>query len=133
MARGHLRMMVVQGRHTQGRQSAASLAERLAQYYPDVKVTVGSNDAKGYDLVVNGTPLGMKPTDPLPIDLTNVSPATLVADAVMKPDMTALLKAAIARGCKIQLGREMLFEQAPLYLKFFGFGDVTSDELRASE
>ena len=75
----------------------------------------------------------MKAGDPLPIDLRNVSPGTLVADAVMKPDMTALLKEAIGRGCKIQLGREMLFEQAPLYLKFFGLGDVTSDELRAGE
>ena len=114
-------------------QSATALAKRLEHYYPEVKVTVGSNDAQGYDLVVNGTPLGMKPTDPLPIDLSNVSSSTLVADAVMKPDMTALLKEALARGCKIQLGREMLFEQAPLYLKFFGFGEVTSDELRASE
>jgi shikimate dehydrogenase len=114
-------------------QSAKALGERLEHYYPEVDVTVGSNDAAGYDLVVNGTPLGMKPTDPLPIDLSNVAPGTLVADAVMKPDMTALLKEAIARGCKIQLGREMLFEQAPLYLKFFGFGDVTADELRASE
>jgi shikimate dehydrogenase len=113
--------------------SASSLAGRIAHYYPGVGVIVGSNDAAGYDLVVNGTPLGMKPADPLPMDLSNVSPKTLVADAVMKPDMTALLKEALARGCKIQLGREMLIEQAPLYLKLFGFGDVSSDELRPDE
>jgi shikimate dehydrogenase len=110
-------------------QSSTSLAARIARYYPDVDVTVGSNDAGGYDLVVNGTPLGMKPTDPLPIDLARVAPSALVADAVMKPDMTALLEAALARGCAIQRGREMLIEQAPFYLSLFGFGDVPATAL----
>jgi shikimate dehydrogenase len=114
-------------------ESTGTLAARLRQYFPEVGVAIASNDAAGYDLVVNGTPLGMKPADPLPMDLSNVSPKTLVADAVMKPDMTALLKEALARGCKIQLGREMLIEQAPLYLKLFGFGEVSSDELRPDE
>jgi shikimate 5-dehydrogenase len=42
-----------------------------------------------------------------------------------------LLQAARAWGCPIQVGTEMLFEQIPLYLEFFGFGQVTPDELRA--
>jgi shikimate dehydrogenase len=110
--------------------SADALADRLRKFHPDLDVHVGPSDVAGYDLVVNGTPLGMKPDDPLPFELHNLSPSTLVADAVMKPDMTRLLREARARGCKIQLGREMLFEQAPLYLEFFGFGPVSSDELR---
>jgi hypothetical protein len=32
---------------------------------------------------------------------------------------------------QIQIGTDMLFEQIPLYLEFFGFGKVTPDELRA--
>jgi shikimate dehydrogenase len=111
-------------------ESANALADRLKQFYRTCEVGVGPNDVAGYDLVVNGTPLGMKPDDPLPFELHNVSPSTLVADAVMKPDMTRLLREATARGCKIQLGREMLFEQAPLYLEFFGFGPISSEELR---
>jgi shikimate dehydrogenase len=110
--------------------SANALAGRLKRYYEKVEIRVGSNDAVGYDMVVNGTPLGMQPQDPLPIELRSISPGTLVADAVMKPDITALLREATTRGCKIQPGREMLFEQAPLYLEFFGFGSVSSDELR---
>jgi shikimate dehydrogenase len=35
------------------------------------------------------------------------------------------------KGCAIQVGTEMLFEQIPAYLEFFGFGTTTSDELRA--
>jgi len=30
------------------------------------------------------------------------------------------------------VGTEMLFEQIPLYLEFFGFGATTADELRAA-
>ena len=35
------------------------------------------------------------------------------------------------RGCRTQVGTERLFEQIPLYLEFFGFGAVTSDQPRA--
>jgi len=110
--------------------SAESLASRLKQHFDAVDVLVGSNDPAGYDLVVNGSPLGMRSDDPLPVDVRRLAPATLVADAVMKQDITPLLREASARGCKIQLGREMLFEQAPLYLDFFGLGSYSSDELR---
>ena len=48
----------------------------------------------------------------------------------MKVDMTPLLREASARGCRIQLGREMLFEQAPLYLELFGFGQVAAEDVR---
>jgi shikimate dehydrogenase len=111
-------------------ESASALAQRLQQHYPALDVRVGSNDPAGYDLVVNGSPLGMRPDDPLPIKVERLAPSTLVADAVMKQDITPLLREASARGCKIQLGREMLFEQAPLYLDFFGLGSFSSDELR---
>jgi shikimate dehydrogenase len=116
--------------HDVNADSVRSLAERIGVYFPQVNVTSGSRDPTGYDLVVNGTPLGMKPDDPLPVDVTRLSPSTIVADAVMKVDMTALLREASARGCRIQLGREMLYEQAPLYLEFFGFGKVTAEDVR---
>ena len=49
----------------------------------------------------------------------------------MKIDMTPLLREASSRGCRIQLGREMLFEQAPVrYLEFFGFGQVAAEDVR---
>ena len=86
---------------------------------------------RGLDLVVNATPLGMKVDDPLPIDVSRLSPKTFVGEAVMKQEMTPLLQAARARGCPIQVGTDILFEQIPLYLEFFGFAQVTPDELRA--
>ena len=39
--------------------------------------------------------------------------------------------AAKAKGCAVQVGTDMLFEQIPAYLEFFGFETTTPDELRA--
>jgi shikimate dehydrogenase len=81
--------------------------------------------------VVNGTPLGMKPGDPLPFDVARLSPSTFVGEVVMKQEITPLLQAARDRGCPHQVGTDMLFEMIPAYLEFFGFGSATPDELRA--
>ena len=34
------------------------------------------------------------------------------------------------RGCRFQIGTDMLFEMIPAYLDFFGFGTATAEELR---
>ena len=107
------------------------LAERLSANYPNLKVTAGSNDPAGYDVVVNATPLGMKPDDPLPMDVTRIAPSTFVGEVVMKAEMTPFLTAARERGCQYQVGTDMLFEQIPAYLEFFGFGTTTPEELRS--
>jgi len=111
--------------------SAVALADRLRTHYPTLEVKTGSNDPAGYDIVVNATPLGMKEGDPLPMDVARIDPATLVGEVVMKQEYTPFLRLAKERGCRIQVGTEMLFEQIPAYLEFFGFGTATSDELRA--
>jgi shikimate dehydrogenase len=107
------------------------LAERLGANYPKLKVTVGSNDPAGYDIAVNATPLGMKPDDPLPMDVTRIAPSTFVGEVVMKSEMTPFLAAARERGCQYQVGTDMLFEQIPAYLEFFGFRTTTPEELRS--
>ena len=81
--------------------------------------------------VVNATPLGMNAGDPLPVDVTRVAPTTFVGEVVMKQEMTAFLHAAQARGCRVQVGTDMLFEQIPAYLEFFGFATTTPEALRA--
>jgi shikimate dehydrogenase len=108
-----------------------SLAERLRAYYPALKIEVGSKDPAGFDVIVNATPLGMKEEDPLPMDVTRISPSAFVGEVVMKQEITPFLAAARALGCEIQVGTDMLFEQIPAYLEFFGFRTTTPDELRA--
>ena len=111
--------------------AAEGLVGRLEQHYPNVRARVGSSDPAGYDLVVNATPLGMQAGDPLPFDPSRLSPTTFVGEVVMKSEITPLLAAARARGCRYQIGTDMLFEMIPAYLEFFGFGTATPDELRA--
>ena len=111
--------------------AAESLGERLSEHFPKLKVETGSKDPEGYDVVVNATPLGMKEGDPLPIDVARIAPTAFVGEVVMKQEMTPFLRAAKARGCAVQVGTDMLFEQIPAYLEFFGFGTTTPDELRA--
>ena len=111
--------------------SSQSLAARLRAHYPALEIGTGSNDPAGFDLIVNATPLGMKPGDPLPFDMDRVAPSTFVGEVVMKEEMTPLLLAARAKGCAFQLGTDMLFEMIPAYLEFFGFGTATPEELRA--
>jgi shikimate dehydrogenase len=107
-----------------------ALADRLGQSYPKLKVTTGSNDPNGFDVVINATPLGMKAGDPMPVDVSRLSPSTYVGEVVMKQETTAFLAAARAKGCEIQIGIDMLFEQIPAYLEFFGFPSTTPSELR---
>ncbi|MDF3834567.1 shikimate dehydrogenase [Cupriavidus basilensis] len=110
--------------------SAQALAARLQAHYPQLQVTTGSSDPAGYAVVVNATPLGMNENDPLPFDVARIDPQAWVGEVVMKTEYTPLLRAAMARGCKVQVGTDMLFEMIPAYLEFFGFGTATADELR---
>ena len=111
-------------------QAMNELAERLKAHYPNLAVIAGSADPAGYDIVVNATPLGMKQDDPLPINVERISPSAFVGEVVMKEEITPFLAAARAKGCDYQVGTDMLFEQIPAYLEFFGLGTATSDELR---
>ena len=111
--------------------SAEALGERLRTHYSALIVTTDSNDSAGYDLVVNATPMGVNPGDKLPMDVSRIAPTTFVGEVVMKSEVTAFLSAAAARGCPVQIGTDMLFEQIPAYLEFFGFPTTTPDVLRS--
>ena len=110
--------------------SSEALARRLAEHCPHIAVQTGHSDPAGHDLVVNATPLGMYPGDPLPLDVSRLAPGTFVGEVVMREETTDFLAAARARGCQIQVGTDMLFEQIPAYLEFFGLPVTTADVLR---
>jgi len=111
--------------------AAEALGERLRTHYPALEVGTGSNDPAGWQVIVNATPMGMNDGDPLPVDVARIAPETFVGEVVMKSEMTAFLKAVQARGCRFQVGSDMLFEQIPAYLEFFGFPTTTAENLRA--
>ena len=110
--------------------SCEALAQRLKDNYPKMAVFTGSNDPAEHDLVVNATPMGMYEGDPLPMDVSRLSPDTFVGEVVMKAETTAFVAAAQARGCRTQVGTDMLYEQIPAYLEYFGLPTTTADVLR---
>ena len=110
--------------------SADGLAARVREHFSSVQVQTGSRDPAGFDLVVNATPLGMNENDPLPFDVQRLAPSTFVGEVVMKRETTALLAAAQALGCRTQVGTDMLYEQIPAYLEFFGLPSTTAADLR---
>jgi shikimate dehydrogenase len=73
------------------RDAAESLVARLRRYYPDLTVEIRNNDPAGYHLVVNATPLGMRPDDPLPFDPQRLDPQAFVGEVVLSSEMTPLL------------------------------------------
>lgn len=101
---------------------ARALAERL-QVQGVASRPVAQPGAEGYELVVNASPAGMRPDDPLPIALEGATSTLVVADVVTKPVDTALLRAATELGCRVQGGLRMTEAQIPLQAEFFGFSD----------
>jgi shikimate dehydrogenase len=92
---------------------------------PTTRVVVAaSGDPSAYDLVVNASPLGLKAGDPLPCDVSRLAPHAAVVDILMKNQPTPLVQAARARHLVAQPGFEMLIQQAPDYLAFFGYAEA---------
>ncbi|KEO55416.1 shikimate dehydrogenase family protein [Thioclava pacifica] len=107
-----------------------ALAERLASAYPALDVIIGHDHPAGFDLVVNASPLGAKAGDPLPIDVDLISAESFVGEVVMSAEITPFLAAAQEKGCRYQVGSDMLLEQIPAYLEFFEFRSATPEEVR---
>ncbi|MFF7889733.1 shikimate dehydrogenase family protein [Streptomyces sp. NPDC020794] len=97
----------------------SALLDRLAARWPD-RVAVGPTpELERADVAVNATPLGLRPDDPLPFDPALLPVGAVVADIVMKPRETALLRAAAAAHRPVHHGAHMLSHQLDLYREFF--------------
>ncbi|GIG59293.1 shikimate dehydrogenase [Longispora fulva] len=96
------------------------VAERLSPHWPG-RIFTGTG-LESADIVVNATPLGMGPDDPLPFDPAESRPGALVADIVMKPRETRLLREAAGLGRPVLPGEPMLRNQMDLYLGYFAPG-----------
>lgn len=103
---------------------AEALAANMRKVYPAVVVETGPADATGFDVIVNGTSVGMKPEDPLPLDGATLAPGMVVAEVIMAPAETDLLKAAGAAGCKTHAGHHMLTGQIDYLIDFLVSGQM---------
>nr|WP_010103038.1 shikimate dehydrogenase [Verminephrobacter aporrectodeae] len=97
---------------------AEQLVERVRRWHPNIELAVGDSNPGGHALVVNATSLGLRPEDPLPMDVAQLDATQTVAEIIMEPAETALMQAAWARGCRVHAGAPMLAGQARLMAEF---------------
>ncbi|CAN5654101.1 shikimate dehydrogenase [soil metagenome] len=95
------------------------LADRLNAHRADSVEVCAAPKLEDIDIVVNATPMGLRDKDPLPFDVSALADGVVVADIIMKPHDTKLLKAAAARGLAVHHGIHMLAPQIEMYRKFF--------------
>jgi shikimate dehydrogenase len=100
------------------RVKAEELARAVQVAHPACDVTAQTADLGDVDLVINATSVGMKPDDPLPLDLADLRSAAAVAEVIMRPETTAMLCRAAERGCTTIPGRAMLDHQVALAAAF---------------
>ncbi|WP_406407619.1 shikimate dehydrogenase family protein [Streptomyces sp. NBC_01643] len=88
------------------------------------RVAVGpAPELERADVAVNATPLGLRADDPLPFDPASLPAGAVVADIIMQPRETPLLRAATAAGRPVHHGAHMLSHQLDLYREFFRLGE----------
>jgi len=87
------------------------LASDLSEIRDNIKM-LDSLDAGDFDLLINATPLGLKASDPLPMDASRLSPTQTVCDLIYKK--TPLISLAEKQGCKTSDGLGMLLWQGVL-------------------
>lgn len=81
-------------------------------------VVAGSRDPRGFDVVLNATPLGMRPGDPLPVDGDGLAGSMFVGCVVTEPKVPPLVERARALGCRTMTGADMFREVRDLMLDF---------------
>ena len=108
------------------RQRAVDLVARLAPTFGPMLAVADSPDPAGYDLIVNCTSQGLKPDDALPVDVQRIDAGAAVVDIIMSRQPTPLLQACAARGITAHAGFEMLVQQIPEYLRFFGLQQLAA-------
>lgn len=94
-----------------------ALIARLGRVHAG-RLAVGSADAAGFEVVVNATPAGMRASDPVPVAVGSIAPATFVGDVITAPEITPLLMAARAKGCRTSTGLDMIREAVAIQVDF---------------
>ncbi|MDB5730632.1 MAG: putative shikimate dehydrogenase [Variovorax sp.] len=103
---------------------AIGLATQLDAFFDATVTAAASSDPAGYDLVVNASRLGLEPDDALACDVSRMDAHAALFDIVLRGQPTPLVRAARARGLHAQAGFEMLIQQIPEYLDYFGHAEA---------
>ncbi|MEK6672442.1 MAG: shikimate dehydrogenase [Nitrospirota bacterium] len=96
---------------------AGKLAADLNTVHPNVAVMDKPDSLHGIDILINATPLGLKETDLMPVDISLITAKTAVCDLIYKK--TTLLRMASDKGCITLDGSGMLLHQGALAFKIW--------------
>jgi shikimate dehydrogenase len=98
---------------------ASALVGTLARAFPDCAFAVGHAVSEGVDMIVNASPVGMRPEDGLPGPIGRLDAGILVGDVVITATPTVLIRHAKQYGCAWVDGRDMHAGQVDTLLAFF--------------
>lgn len=101
-------------------EKAKAIAREIHERFPNVEVYIGY-PRKAVDLTVNATSLGLRATDPNPLDDSDsrLRQTRSVYDMIYRPAETKLLQAAKAAGCRTANGIGMLLYQGAKALELW--------------
>jgi shikimate dehydrogenase len=99
---------------------AEQLVRELCQCYPELDAHLADAAPQNYTLAINATSLGLQAADPLPFAPDGLPPGAVVAEVVMKTEITPLLAQAAACGFAVHFGRHMLEVQIERMGQFLG-------------
>ena len=114
MAKYNASLIVISNRT---KDKAVMLSDSIKSWYPGFSVKV-SNDTTDCEILINTTSLGLNNEDKLPFELDDQPSGALVADIIMQPELTKLLRLAQSKNLKVHFGKHMLNYQADLMEKF---------------
>ena len=97
---------------------AAALVQDIRAHIPQARIRAGQGRPADFDLIVNTTPLGMKPEDALPLEVDGIGPVNTVYDIIVNPAVTRLMEMAATQGASTIGGGIMLDEQMGLVARF---------------
>jgi shikimate dehydrogenase len=102
------------------RSKAEAVSKEIRERHPGVQVRTGY-PAGPVDLLLNATSLGLKPSDPSPLDEQQFAlrQARAVYDMIYRPAETVLLQKAKAAGCRAANGLGMLLYQGAKALELW--------------
>ncbi|WP_425053464.1 shikimate dehydrogenase family protein [Psychromarinibacter sp. S121] len=89
--------------------------ERLEGRFPG-RISIGSADPTGFDIVANATPLGMRTDDPMPVLIEKMTATQFAACPITKPARSPFIEAAAALGCQTMPGLGMFQAQEELLI-----------------
>ena len=116
--------LVIHDESTARRDALVTRLSGLDRGHVRASAEPGAPRAAGFDLALNATPMGMKPGDPLPMDLQGLTPATFVGCVVTQPVVPPLIEQARALGCRTTTGADMFEQVRALMVDFLMGRDV---------